>query len=316
MIRIGIDLGGTKIEALALDEHGKELKRRRVKTPRGSYEQIIAAVVKLVEQLDEACGEQGSVGIGIPGILSPATGLVKNANTTLLIGHSLDEDLAARLERPVRLANDANCFTLSEATDGAASPAELGLRQPTVFGAILGTGVGGGIVARGELLIGSEGIAGEWGHNPLPWLAPDEYPGARCWCGQRGCIETFLSGQALAQHHLDRTGNGLDAAQIAELARLGDPGASAGMGAYVNRLARSLASVINVLNPDAIVLGGGLSNIARLYDDVPLAWGEYVFSDTVNTRLVRAKHGDSSGVRGAAWLWTDVMALGPAATTG
>jgi fructokinase len=305
VIRIGIDLGGTKIEGLALDLEGKELCRKRVATPRGSYTDIVDAVVDLVRLLDEACGEPGSIGLGIPGIASPATGLVKNANTTLLIGHPLDRDLEQRLGRPVRLANDANCFALSEATDGAASPAELGVGQPTVFGVILGTGTGGGVVVRGQLLVGPDAIAGEWGHNPLPWLTPDEYPGPECWCGQRGCIETFLSGPALAKHHFERTGKGVDAAQIAELSVLGDAAARATMDAYVSRLARALASIINVLNPDAIVLGGGVSNIARLYEDVPRLWADYVFSDVVTTRLVRAKHGDSSGVRGAAWLWTE-----------
>lgn len=305
MMRIGIDLGGTKIEGLALDADGKELCRKRVPTPRGSYEQIVAAVAELVELIEETCGQQGSVGVGIPGIASPATGLVKNANTTLLIGHPLDKDLQQRLKRPVRLANDANCFALSEATDGAGSPAELGVRDPTVFGVILGTGTGGGVVVRGQLLVGADAIAGEWGHNPLPWLAADEYPGPTCWCGRRGCIETFLSGPALARHHFDSTGKGLDAPQIAELAQLGDVEARATMDAYLSRLGRALASIINILNPDAIVLGGGVSNIERLYQDVPQIWAKYVFSDVVTTRLVRAKHGDSSGVRGAAWLWTE-----------
>jgi fructokinase len=305
MIRIGIDLGGTKIEGLALDPEGKELCRKRVATPRSSYTEIVDAVVELIRLLEEACGARGSVGLGIPGIASPATGLVKNANTTLLIGHPLDRDLEQRLGRPVKLANDANCFALSEATDGAASPAELGIRQPTVFGVILGTGTGGGVVVRGQVLVGPDAIAGEWGHNPLPWLTPDEYPGPECWCGRRGCIETFLSGPALAKHHFERTGKGVDAAQIAELSVLGDAAARASMDAYVSRLARALASIINVLNPDAIVLGGGVSNIARLYEDVPRQWADYVFSDVVSTRLVRAKHGDSSGVRGAAWLWTE-----------
>jgi fructokinase len=305
VIRIGIDLGGTKIEGLALDLEGKELCRRRVATPRGSYTEIVDAVVELIRLLEEACGERASIGLGIPGIASPATGLVKNANTTLLIGHPLDRDLEQRLGRPVKLANDANCFALSEATDGAASPAELGVGHPTVFGVILGTGTGGGVVVRGQVLVGPDAIAGEWGHNPLPWLTPDEYPGPDCWCGQRGCIETFLSGPALAKHHFERTGKAVDAAQIAELSLLGDAAARASMDAYVSRLARALASIINVLNPDAIVLGGGVSNIARLYEDVPRLWADYVFSDVVTTRLVRAKHGDSSGVRGAAWLWAE-----------
>jgi fructokinase len=304
VIRIGVDLGGTKIEGLALDAAGQELCRKRVPTPRGSYDEIVAAVVDLVQLIDGACGERGSIGIGIPGIASPATGLVKNANTTLLIGHALDRDLERRLGRPVRLANDANCFALSEATDGAGSSAALGVARPIVFGVILGTGTGGGVVFGGEPLVGPDAIAGEWGHNPLPWPAPDEYPGPACWCGKRGCIETFLSGPALAKDHLERTGKQADAAHIAELAAKGDEGARLSMDAYVSRLARALASIINVLNPDAIVLGGGVSNVARLYEEVPRQWGQHVFSDVVTTRLVRAKHGDSSGVRGAAWLWT------------
>jgi fructokinase len=305
MIRIGVDLGGTKIEALALDRAGQELCRRRVPTPRGSYDDIVGAVVDLIRLVEAECGTRGSVGIGIPGIASPATGLVKNANTTLLIGHALDKDIERRLGRPVRLANDANCFALSEATDGAASPAVLGVARPIVFGVILGTGAGGGVVFGGQLLVGPDAIAGEWGHNPLPWLTPDEYPGPVCWCGQRGCIETFLSGPALAQQHLERTGKRADAALVAELAAGGDVAARASVDSYVSRLARALASIINILNPDAIVLGGGVSNIARLYEDVPRLWGKYVFSDVVTTRLLRAKHGDSSGVRGAAWLWTE-----------
>lgn len=304
MIRIGIDLGGTKIEALALDAAGHELARQRVPTPRSGYEDIVAAVVALVGSLEAAIGQRGSIGIGIPGIASPATGLVKNANTTSLNGHPLDQDLAARLGRPVRLANDANCFALSEASDGAASAAALGVARPTVFGVILGTGTGGGLVIGGELVVGRDAIAGEWGHNPLPWQTAEEYPGPECWCGQRGCIETFLSGPALARTHLEQTGESLSAARIAELAGAGHAAAAASLDVYVSRLARALASIINVLNPDAIVLGGGVSNVARLYDDVPRLWSKYVFSDVVTTRLSKARHGDSSGVRGAAWLWT------------
>jgi fructokinase len=304
MIRIGIDLGGTKMEALALDAGGKELCRRRSPTPRSSYEDIVTAVVNLVASVEVHCGAQGSIGLGIPGTQSPATGLIKNANTTLLIGHPLDKDLEERLGRPVRLANDANCFALSEATDGSASAAALGVARPTVFGVILGTGTGGGIVVGGELIVGADAIAGEWGHNPLPWLTPAEYPGLECWCGLTGCIETFLSGPAMAREYRERTGREGDAARIAELAVAGDPEANESLERYANRLARALASVINLLNPDAIVLGGGVSNIARLYEDVPRLWGKYVFSDVVTTRLVRAKHGDSSGVRGAAWLWS------------
>jgi fructokinase len=302
-IRIGIDLGGTKIEGLALDAEGHELCRRRVATPRGSYDEIVAALGQLVETIEESCGGQGSIGIGIPGIVSPATGLIKNANTTLLNGRPLHQDIEARLSRSVKLANDANCFALSEASDGAASASALGVERPVVFGVILGTGTGGGVVVGGEVLVGRDAIAGEWGHNPLPWLTVDEYPGPPCWCGKRGCIETFLSGPGLARHHLDRTGRNLDASQIADLAAHGDGEAKLSMEVYVSRLARALASIINVLNPDAIVLGGGLSNVLGLYEAVPLEWVRYVFSDVVTTRLLRARHGDSSGVRGAAWLW-------------
>jgi fructokinase len=303
MLRIGIDLGGTKTEALALDAEGREICRKRVPTPRDSYDAIVDNLVTLIGSVEGECGQTGSVGIGIPGIASPATGLIKNANTTLLIGHPLDKDLERRLGRPVRLANDANCFALSEATDGAASPEALGVAKPTVFGVILGTGTGGGVVVHGELLVGRDAIAGEWGHNPLPWPTPDEYPGVRCWCGLTGCIETFLSGPALARTYREATGKDADASRVAALAAGGDAEAERVLDLYVGRLARALASVINVLNPDAIVLGGGVSNVPRLYTDVPKAWDEYVFSDVVTTRLLRAKHGDSSGVRGAAWLW-------------
>ena len=304
MLRIGIDLGGTKTEALALDATGRERCRKRVVTPRGSYQEILSALLQLIESVESECGAQGSIGLGIPGITSPATGLVKNANTTLLIGHPLDKDLEARLGRPVRVANDANCFALSEATDGAASPAVLGVERPTVFGVILGTGTGGGVVARGELLVGPDAIAGEWGHNSLPWPMADELPGPTCWCGLSGCIETFLSGPALARAHRERTGQDWDAARIARAAEDGDTEGVRTLDQYAARLARALASIINVLNPDAIVLGGGVSNVSRLYEQVPALWTRYVFSDVVTTRLLRAKHGDSSGVRGAAWLWS------------
>ena len=305
MMRIGVDLGGTKIEAMALDGQGRELCRERIATPRGSYDEIVSAVAGLVQGVEARLGQRGTVGIGIPGIASPATGLVKNANTTLLIGHPLDKDLETRLGRPVKLANDANCFALSEATDGAASPAELGVAHPTVFGVILGTGTGGGVVVGGHVLVGPDAIAGEWGHNPLPWPAPEEFPGPACWCGRHGCIETFLSGPALARAHRERTGQDLGAGRIAEAAAAGDAQARATLDQYTSRLARALASIINVLNPHAIVLGGGVSNIERLYSDVPRLWGAHVFSDVVTTRLLRAKHGDSSGVRGAAWLWAE-----------
>jgi len=304
MLRIGIDLGGTKTEALALDATGRELCRQRVATPRGSYEEILSAIVQLIASVESECAAQGSIGLGIPGITSPATGLVKNANTTLLIGHPLDKDLEARLGRPVRVGNDANCFALSEATDGAASPAALGVERPTVFGVILGTGTGGGVVVRGELLVGPDAIAGEWGHNALPWPTAAELPGPSCWCGLSGCIETFLAGPALARAHRERTGRDWDATRVARAAEEGDAEAVRTLDQYAGRLARALASIINVLNPDAIVLGGGLSNVTRLYEQVPALWARYVFSDVVTTRLVRAKHGDSSGVRGAAWLWS------------
>jgi fructokinase len=305
MLRIGVDLGGTKIEAIALDGAGKEVCRRRVPTPRGSYTEILGAIVQLVENVEASCGARGTIGVGIPGIISPATGLVKNANTTLLIGHPLDRDLAERLGRPVRVGNDANCFTLSEATDGAAAPAELGVERPTVFGVIIGTGTGGGVVVAGQLLVGADAIAGEWGHNPLPWQVAEDLPAPACWCGQHGCIETFLSGPALARAHRERTGQELDAARISSLADAGDAAALATIEQYAGRLARALASIINILNPDAIVLGGGVSNVSRLYERVPQLWARYVFSDVVTTRLVRARHGDSSGVRGAAWLWSE-----------
>jgi fructokinase len=298
-IRIGIDLGGTKIEAAALGLDGSIRYRRRVATPAGDYPGTIEAIRGLVEALERELGERGTVGIGIPGALSPTTGLVKNANSTCLIGHPLDRDLTAALSRPVRLANDADCFALSEAVDGAAAGAA------TVFGAILGTGVGGGVVVRGRLLSGPNAIAGEWGHSPLPWPRDDERPGELCYCGKRGCIETFVSGPGLARGHVAAAGEALSATEIAERAEAGDTQADATMRRYEDRLARALATVINLLDPHVIVLGGGLGQILRLYEAVPALWGAYVFSDTVTTRLVPPRYGDSSGVRGAAWLWAD-----------
>jgi fructokinase len=303
-MRIGIDLGGTKIEGIALDGEGRELARRRIPTPRESYLAIVAAVADLVLALESALGARGDVGIGIPGTISPATGLVKNANTTLLIGHPLNRDLAARLERPIRVANDANCFALSEAADGAGAPGpgEGAGRPWVVFGVILGTGTGGGVVVGQQVLVGPNGIAGEWGHGPLPWPRDDERPGPPCYCGKTGCLETFLSGPGLAADHARRTGERIDPPAIAARASAGDAAAEATLAAYEDRLARGLATVMNVLDPDVIVLGGGLSNLERLYANVPRIWGRYVFSDVVTTRLARAAHGDSSGVRGAAWL--------------
>lgn len=295
-MRIGIDLGGTKIEAIALDANGRERFRHRVPTPRGNYVATVEAVASLVALGESAVGSS-TVGVGMPGVVSSATGLVKNANSTWLNGRPLSEDLSARLGRPVRLANDANCFALSEATDGAAA----GL--PVVFGVILGTGVGGGLVVNGRVVTGANAIAGEWGHNPLPWPEAGEWPGPPCYCGRTGCIETLLSGPGLARDHQGRTGRELDAAGIVAAAAAGDEDARESVATYERRLARGLASVVNVFDPDAIVLGGGVSNIARLYERVPRLWTEFVFSDAIVTRLVRAVHGDSSGVRGAAWLW-------------
>ena len=285
-MRIGVDLGGTKIEAIALDD-GREVLRRRVATPRGDYEATISAVSSLVRGIGE-----GSVGVGIPGALSRVSGLVKNANSTWLIGRPLRQDLEQAIGREVRLENDANCFALSEATDGAGAGAEV------VFGVILGTGVGGGIVVHGKVLTGPNAIAGEWGHNPLPGPAPEDLPLPACYCGRSGCIETYLSGPGLAADHLKLTGERLHAEEIA--ARGG-----VALGRYEERLARALASVINVLDPDVIVLGGGMSNVERLYTEVPRLWSKHVFSDHVATRLARNAHGDSSGVRGAAWLWDE-----------
>jgi fructokinase len=295
--RIGIDLGGTKIEIVALGPDGGTLFRQRVATPRGDYDGTVRAMADLVVQTESAIGCSGTVGVGIPGTISPATGLVKNANSTWLIGRPLHRDLEAALGRPVRLANDANCFALSEATDGAAAGRAI------VFGVIVGTGTGGGIVFNGHVWRGSNAIAGEWGHNPLPWPRAADLPGPACYCGRCGCIETYLSGPGLARDHEAATGAKSAAGDVAAAAARGDPGAQATLDRYVDRMARALASIINVLDPDVIVLGGGVSKVDRLYDDVPRAWAPFVFSDHVATRLVRPLHGDSSGVRGAAWLW-------------
>jgi fructokinase len=276
-VRIGIDLGGTKIEGIALDDAGRVLVRQRVSTPRGDYAGTVAAIAALVRGIEASTADRGTVGVGIPGALSRLTGRVKNANSTWLNGRPLHGDLEAALGREVRLANDANCFALSEAVDGA------GRGAPVVFGVILGTGVGGGIVVDGRLLDGANAIAGEWGHNPLPLPAGDDLPLRECWCGRAGCIETYLCGPALQR---EREIDG-----------------EAALTRYEARLARALAGVINLLDPDVIVLGGGVSNVERLYDKVPRLWGAHVFSDHVATRLARHVHGDSSGVRGAAWLW-------------
>ena len=294
---MGIDLGGTKIEGIVLDAAGVELCRERSATPQGDYAATLDAVVALVSGLESSVGEGCSVGIGMPGSISRATGLVKNSNSVCLNGQPLHRELEARLGRPLRFANDADCFALSEAVDGAGRDAAV------VFGVIIGTGTGGGIVINGQLLTGPNGISGEWGHNPLPWPQPEELPGADCYCGLQGCIETWLSGPALARDHRQAYGGSMDARTIIQSAELGDEKACQTLKRYANRMARALASVINVIDPDVIVLGGGLSNCKRLYYAVTSQWDAYVFSDRVDTRLLCAQHGDASGVRGAAWLW-------------
>ena len=296
-MRIGIDLGGTKIEGIALGDDASVLVRRRIPTPRDDYHQTLAAIVTLIREIEQEVGRVGTVGVSMPGAISPATGLVKNANSTWLNGRLICEDLPRLLGRPIRFANDANCFALSEATDGAASGADV------VFGVIIGTGTGGGIVVNRHVLMGRNAIAGEWGHNPLPAPRDGEWPGPPCYCGRSGCIETFLSGPGLARDYEASGGSILPASDIARRAAAGEPLALACVARYEERMARALASVINLLDPDVVVLGGGLSNIDRLYTSVPTLWPPYVFSDRIRTRLVRAAHGDSSGVRGAAWLW-------------
>jgi fructokinase len=334
-IRIGIDVGGTKIEGVALDGSA-QVARTRIETPRENYPATIDAIAQLVETLERLARENpksqipssksqswvtgsripdpGSpiptVGIGIPGALSPSTGRVKNANSTWLIGQTFRQDLELHLRRPVRIANDANCLAISEAADGSGTGAEV------VFAVVVGTGTGAGIVVRGQLVTGPNAIAGEWGHNPLPWAEGDEMPGPPCYCGRRGCIETFLSGPGMAADHERRTKERVLGPEIVERAAAGDRDAEATLTRYENRMARALAGVINVLDPDVIVLGGGMSNIERLYVNVPRLWAEFVFAagesrapnpeSRVLTRLVRARHGDASGVRGAAWLWPDV----------
>ncbi|HEY3431017.1 MAG TPA: ROK family protein [Rhodocyclaceae bacterium] len=294
-LRLGIDLGGTKIELLALGAAGNELWRKRVATPKGDYQATLMTMVALVEEAENALHLRGTLGVGIPGTEAKSTGLIKNANSTCLIGQPLRRDLQALLQREVRIANDANCFSLSEASDGAAAGAG------TVFGVILGTGVGGGIVVNGQVLEGVNSIAGEWGHNLLP---VDKGEGPACYCGRRGCVETYLSGPGLAADHRRVTGQALSPEAIIALADGGDTSAEATLCRYEARLAQALAVVINILDPEVIVLGGGLSNVERFYRNVPRLWGTHVFSDTVATGLVRHRHGDSSGVRGAAWLWS------------
>ena len=296
-VRIGIDLGGTKIEIIALDHTGAECLRRRMPTPQGDYPAILAMIAELVKHAEQTLACSASVGIGTPGAISPASGLLKNSNSICLNGKPLLEDLQKALQRPLRIANDADCFALSEASDGAATGAG------TVFGVIVGTGTGGGIVVNGKLLSGINAIAGEWGHNPLPWPTDEERPGPDCYCGRKGCIETWLSGPGLERQYQQAGGESLTAQEIATAAEQDEALAVQVLEAYVDRMARALASVINLIDPEVIVLGGGMGNTERLYRDVPQAWQRYVFSDRVDTRLVKPRYGDSSGVRGAAWLW-------------
>jgi fructokinase len=296
-VRIGVDLGGTKIEALALDESGHAIVRRRVATPAGDYRATIEMIGALVDEIEREVGATCTVGVGTPGSLSKRTGLLRNSNSTVLNGKPLERDLCARLGRTVRIANDANCFALSEAVDGAGADCEV------VFGVILGTGVGGGLVVERRVLEGRNAIAGEWGHNPLPWPRLDDLPGPPCYCGKRGCIETFLSGPGLSRAFEQRTGRRLSAAEIAAQAAAADAPAAAALTEYKERLARALAHVVNLVDPGTIVLGGGLSNIESLYADVPRWMTRYVFSGDVATPVLPARHGDAGGVRGAAWLW-------------
>lgn len=304
-MRLGIDLGGTKTEIIALDADGTEIYRKRVDTDPGRYEAIIATLAGLVAEAEAALGRRGTVGVGIPGAISVQTGRVKNANTTALNGHPLDQDLGRVLRREVRCTNDANCLALSEAVDGA------GAGRRVVFAAILGTGCGAGVALDGRPWAGVNRVAGEWGHNPLPWMTPEEFPGPACWCGKSSCIEKWISGTGFADDYARSVPASarLMGSQIVGLARKGDPAAKGALARYANRLARALAHVINLLDPDVIVLGGGMSNVDELYDLVPRQLPAYVFGGEAETPIVRSQHGDSSGVRGAAWLWprTDAM---------
>lgn len=296
---IGIDWGGTKIEGVALSRGGSVLARHRVPTPKGDYQGCVAAIVGLVAHLEREAGRTGSVGIGIPGALSPATGLVMNANSTWNIGRPLDRDLAAALSRPVRVENDANCFAVSEAVDGGGAGHEV------VWGVILGTGAGSGIAINGRALGGRNRIAGEWGHNPLPWPQDEERPGPICYCGRAGCLETFVSGTGLERDYLRRTGHALPAPAIVQAMRKGEGEAGLTYDRYLDRLGRGIAHVVNILDPDVIVLGGGMSNVDELYSDLPSRIAPHIFSDSFATPIVKHRHGDASGVRGAAWLWKE-----------
>src|SRR5690554_1566777 len=296
-VRLGIDVGGTKIEIIALDDQGTPLLRQRIASPSHDYQLMLQAILELIRHTEAQLGSPGTVGLGIPGTLSPDHGRVKNANSVCLIGQDLKGDLERALDRPVRIANDADCFAWSEYSDGA------GQGAASLFGVILGTGVGGGLVIHGGLVSGPNAIAGEWGHNPLPWPKHPSEQSSACYCGKQGCIETWLSGPGFSRTYQERTGISLSPADIVQRAALDDRHASLCLEDYLGRLARALATVINIVDPEVIVLGGGMSNLELLYTEVPKRWGQYIFSDQVNTRLVPAKHGDSSGVRGAAWLW-------------
>ena len=297
--RTGIDLGGTKIESIVLDSKGSQVFRKRIPSPQGSYIETVNAITELVLEADNHVHEITRVGIGIPGALSEQTGLVKNANSTWLIGKPLKSDLEYSLKRRIKIENDANCFTISEAVDGAGAQAKI------VFGVILGTGVGGGITINANSLRGINLITGEWGHNPLPWTNERELNQNKCYCGKKGCIETFLSGPAVAKNYYKKTGTVLNVENILALSEAGDLNAQGIFNEFEIHLAKGLAQIINILDPDIIVIGGGLSNISRLYGNTTNIWDKYIFSDCINTKLVPARHGDTSGVRGAAWLWND-----------
>jgi len=296
-MRIGIDLGGTKIEAIALSDEGETLMRHRVDTPSDDYSAILRAIADLTKHIENECAQTASIGIGTPGAISPGSQYLRNSNTVCMNGQLLKRDIEQCLNREVRMSNDANCFALSEAIDGAAKGASV------VFGVIIGTGTGAGIVINGQVLTGPNAIAGEWGHNPLPWPKESEQPGPQCYCGKKGCIETFLSAPGLVADYQRTNGVLKSSKDIVSLAKMHDFKASRCLQKYEDRLARGLATVINILDPDVIVLGGGMSNIGHLYKKVPDLLKQYVFSDTLNTRLLPPVHGDSSGVRGAAWLW-------------
>ena len=296
-LRIGVDLGGTKIEFVALERDGAELRRHRIATPRQDYEGTVHAIAEGVREIEKQMGRAATVGVGMPGTISTRTGLVKNANSTWLIGKPFDKDLSRALEREVRCANDANCLAVSEATDGA------GAGKHIVFAVILGTGCGGGIAVDGRVHSGSNGVAGEWGHNTLPWMRTDEFPGPACYCGKNGCIETWISGTGIEKDYERATNTSLRAPEILARSEAGEPAALAALDRFEDRLARGLAGVINLLDPDVIVMGGGASQISRIYKNVPVLLEQYVFGKEADTPLAPAKHGDSSGVRGAAWLW-------------